>query len=272
MFFYSSRRRHTRYWRDWSSDVCSSDLIPEWIASRYFYDALGTLAAYLLLPLVLVYVLYRGIAYYLAVVHDLPIGLFRSYQELPQIHEVFLDIVFFAFLILLVSGVFFLTIRRGVRQALSTVSPKQRAHYSPAEASQNKIRAILEGGAQPPMNYLQQPTDIDVFVSGHTHLPSLVELEREDGGRSVMVNSGCWLRQLQPVAPHLKGPPVFVSRFVLTHVRVFVQDSSLRVELWEHPKPAGQRLTRPELLLSWNRRPLQPPPRSKPRLRAASML
>src|SRR3712207_9299416 len=24
--FFSSRRRHTRYWRDWSSDVCSSDL------------------------------------------------------------------------------------------------------------------------------------------------------------------------------------------------------------------------------------------------------
>src|SRR3712207_8466593 len=26
--FFSSRRRHTRYWRDWSSDVCSSDLRP----------------------------------------------------------------------------------------------------------------------------------------------------------------------------------------------------------------------------------------------------
>src|SRR6476620_4441910 len=25
-FFFSSRRRHTSYWRDWSSDVCSSDL------------------------------------------------------------------------------------------------------------------------------------------------------------------------------------------------------------------------------------------------------
>src|SRR3712207_792922 len=25
--FFSSRRRHTRYWRDWSSDVCSSDLV-----------------------------------------------------------------------------------------------------------------------------------------------------------------------------------------------------------------------------------------------------
>src|SRR3712207_7463966 len=31
-FFFSSRRRHTRYWRDWSSDVCSSDLVRQ----RYF--------------------------------------------------------------------------------------------------------------------------------------------------------------------------------------------------------------------------------------------
>src|SRR3712207_8664631 len=29
-FFFSSRRRHTRYWRDWSSDVCSSDLDIGW--------------------------------------------------------------------------------------------------------------------------------------------------------------------------------------------------------------------------------------------------
>src|SRR3712207_8494588 len=28
LIFLSSRRRHTRYWRDWSSDVCSSDLAP----------------------------------------------------------------------------------------------------------------------------------------------------------------------------------------------------------------------------------------------------
>src|SRR5690554_8069714 len=29
MFFFSSRRRHTRCGRDWSSDVCSSDLAAE---------------------------------------------------------------------------------------------------------------------------------------------------------------------------------------------------------------------------------------------------
>src|SRR3712207_2976695 len=32
--FFSSRRRHTRYWRDWSSDVCSSDLEALAIALR----------------------------------------------------------------------------------------------------------------------------------------------------------------------------------------------------------------------------------------------
>src|SRR5699024_4074326 len=29
LFFFSSRRRHTRSKRDWSSDVCSSDLVKE---------------------------------------------------------------------------------------------------------------------------------------------------------------------------------------------------------------------------------------------------
>src|SRR3712207_4235887 len=32
LFFFSSRRRHTRYWRDWSSDVCSSDLVEVYVA------------------------------------------------------------------------------------------------------------------------------------------------------------------------------------------------------------------------------------------------
>src|SRR5690606_41095779 len=34
-FFFSSRIRHTRFSRDWSSDVCSSDLLVEY---RLFYS------------------------------------------------------------------------------------------------------------------------------------------------------------------------------------------------------------------------------------------
>src|SRR3712207_9443527 len=36
--FFSSRRRHTRYWRDWSSDVCSSDLDINWYRNGKFED------------------------------------------------------------------------------------------------------------------------------------------------------------------------------------------------------------------------------------------
>src|SRR3712207_7141810 len=40
-FFFSSRRRHTRYWRDWSSDVCSSDLTGVLFAARGVGALLG---------------------------------------------------------------------------------------------------------------------------------------------------------------------------------------------------------------------------------------
>src|SRR2546421_3200918 len=40
-FFFSSRRRHTRSDRDWSSDVCSSDLGAPGARGTVEYDALG---------------------------------------------------------------------------------------------------------------------------------------------------------------------------------------------------------------------------------------
>src|SRR5207245_6888912 len=43
-FFFSSRRRHTRCYRDWSSDVCSSDLYAVWLLARRLRDAEDPLA------------------------------------------------------------------------------------------------------------------------------------------------------------------------------------------------------------------------------------
>src|SRR5215212_8692355 len=245
--------------------------IPAWIASRYFYSWAGKVASYLLLPLLVAYAIYKAVAYAIARATGGNASLlFGSYHELPQIHQVFLDAVIFLLVTLGIFGVFFLVARHAVRKTLRAVSPGGSPHYSPAAASQKRIKAVLAGEARPPMDPSFDPTIADVFVSGHTHLPSLAETERPDGSKAVMVNSGCFLRQLQPIAPRLKGPPIFVSKYVLTHVRVFAWEGQLRVELWEQPKPAGQTLTRIERLVSIRRRPTQPPAGAKSRLVASA--
>jgi UDP-2,3-diacylglucosamine pyrophosphatase LpxH len=246
--------------------------IPSWVASRYFYDIVGKATRFLLIPLLVAYVLYRLVVFFIAAVQVDGRGLSGGFRELPIFHTIFVDVSFYSLVIVLLFAIFFVVFRRSIRRTLRTMSPGQRPHYSPAEASVNRVREILTGNQRPPMNPSLEPTTIDVFVSGHTHLPSFSELERPDGRRCALVNSGCYLRQLHPVSPHLKGPPVFVSKFVLTHVRVFVEDELLHVQLWEQPKPAHQRLTRIERLLSTGRRPPQPPPDSKPRLIASTTL
>jgi UDP-2,3-diacylglucosamine pyrophosphatase LpxH len=244
--------------------------IPGWVASRYFYDFAGKVVSYLLLPLLLAYLAYRTAAYFLA--GGYPLGRGGVARELPRLHEFFLDITLFGLLIILIFATFFLVIRHVMRRTLAAAGVAGKPHYSPAETSRREIEEILRGHGRAPMDSSLDPTTVNVFVSGHTHLPSLEEIEQPDGGRVVVANSGCWLRQLQPVPPHLKGPPVYVSKFVLTHVRVYARDGLLRVELWEHPKPARQSLTRLERLLSWRRRPPQPPPNAEPRIRSAFSL
>ena len=225
--------------------------IPGWVAGRYFYDLVGKVFAYLLLPLLVAYAVYRLAAYLV----------FSG--GLPRVHEFFLDVGVFGLFTVALFAVFFLVVRHAVRRTVNAMDPggthRETPRPSPAEASRRKVRGILAGEAGPPMSPSLDPSTVDVFVSGHTHLPSLEEVEDSGGRRRVAVNSGCFLRQLHPVRPRLKGPPVFVSRFVLTHARVYARDGALRVELWEQPRPARQSLGRIERLLSYGRRPPQPP-------------
>src|SRR3712207_9175503 len=74
--------------------------IPRWIASRYFYDFAGKVATYLLLPLLVAYALYRVAAYLIAVVQGNPTRLGSGFQELPRVHELFIDIFVFGLVIL----------------------------------------------------------------------------------------------------------------------------------------------------------------------------
>src|SRR5215211_6773283 len=138
--------------------------IPAWIASRYFYNLAGRTVSYLLVPLLVAYALYKVVAY---VISRATVGkaslLFGSYRELPQVHQVLLDTVLFLILMVGIFGVFFLVVRHAVHKTLKAVSPGGSPHYSPAEASQRRIRAVLAGEARPPMDPSFDPTTADVF-------------------------------------------------------------------------------------------------------------
>src|ERR671910_1842981 len=81
--------------------------IPRWIASRYFYDFVGKVITYLLLPLLVTYGVYRVSSYFLAISRGDPARIFGSFQELPQIHRLFVDLVVFGLIILLIFAIFF---------------------------------------------------------------------------------------------------------------------------------------------------------------------
>jgi hypothetical protein len=246
--------------------------IPRWVASRYFYDFIGKALAYLLLPLLGINAVFRMISYLRARSRGVPSrGVVGNLQGLPGGRTPLIAFALFSLTNLALFAIFFLVVRRAVRKALESMSPDEGPGYRPEDA-QGLIKEMLRGDTGPPMAPSIDPKTIDVFISGHTHIPSLTEMERRDGRRAVIVNSGCFLRQLNPISPRLKGPPVFVSRFVLTHARVYARDGSLHVELWEHPKRARQKLGRIERLLLWGRRPPEPPSDASPRGRATATL
>ena len=238
------------------------------VGSKYFYHLLGLAIAYLIIPFILAYVAYRAVALYLSISEDQFSSFSGSYLTLPRTHEAFSDILFFALIFLALLVALFLFLRHRVRGFLAAGFTQDSGAAEMVTKPQEVEELVKENGPFPMLE--GEKPSIDVFVSGHTHAPDLEELERSDGSKVVMVNSGCWLRQLQPVGSHLRWPPVFAPKFVLTYVKVFVRDSALRVELWERPKAAPNRLTRTENLAAWGKMPDQPDTNARPRVISAS--
>ena len=251
--------------------------IPEWVVGRFFYDLIGRVFKYLLLPLLVGYVAYRVAAYLITLGSGATstLSFWESYRTLPGLQTLFAEIAWDGALLVAAVVLFVFVVRRTAVRAASSMSSRlaaERRGAPPPRNQRQRIQDLLTMDRPPPMDRKLRGREIDVFVSGHTHAPAMSEAEREDGDAAVVVNSGCWLRQLQPVRAHFRGPPVFVPKFVQTHARVFLSDSVLRVELWDHPKPASQRLRTTERLALLGRLPTQPAADSKPRISASASL
>ncbi len=229
--------------------------IPAWAVGRLFYQLIGAAALYFVLPLLVAFYVYEQLAYLVG---------HRS-----EVSRLTYDLTYDLLAVIVVFALFVLVTRRAVARTIRSFSagPQNVAAVDPVAASVAGIRDLLESGAELPMT--DGPIDgIAVFVSGHTHAPSLDAFTRPGGAPGALVNSGCWLRQLQPVAAHIHLPPVFVSRYVQTHVRVHRGEDAIEVELWERPRAAVQDLRRGERLALAGRMPADLKEEGEPRVRA----
>ena len=229
--------------------------IPEWIAGRLFYDLVRQAVRWLLLPLLVAYAIYGVIKV-----------AFGGYDD--GVVDVLVDVGYDVLVLLVAFGLFVLVLRRTANQVIRGAGRRFGDHRDPEhlDPSVDLIRRRLEGGLPPPLGDGLRG-EIAVFVSGHTHAPSLVEFDTPTGARGAAVNSGCWLRQSHPVRAHLRAPSVFVSRFVFTHARVYRRAAGIEVELWEHPRPYRQNVLAVERLAVAGRLPAEPADSASPRIR-----
>jgi UDP-2,3-diacylglucosamine pyrophosphatase LpxH len=216
--------------------------IPEWLAVRLYYAVVTQMVRWLLLPLLLLYAAH---------------ALVRGGGSVDVVVELAYDVG-----VLLLVFVLFVVI--GGRTANRAI--RSSAAHARRGDELERIRSRLESGRPPPLADALD-AEIGVFVSGHTHAPVLTHYDGQSGRRGALVNSGCWLRQLQAVPARLGVPPVFVSRFVQTHVRVYRDDGTVQVELWEHPRRVTQRLRVAERLALAGRVPAEPDVAASPRIR-----
>jgi hypothetical protein len=224
--------------------------IPQWIAARLFYALVTQAVRWLLLPLLIAYVGYEMIS-------------FAVGQGVSAIHTLFVRVAYDILLLFSAFGLFFALAWRMANRAMRAAQPPQ--------GPPDTIRARLERGEHPPLS-AGLPENIAVFVSGHTHAPLLADYRRPDGRRGIIANAGCWLRQLYRLRAHFRVPPVFISRFVQTHVRVCRREGATAVELWEHPRASPPRLRIVERLVVAGRLPAQPSATDRPRVLASTVL
>ena len=218
-------------------------IIPEWLAGRLFYQVATQTVRWLLLPLVVLFAVHAIL------------------EDGGSVGALLVELVYDIGVLLLIFAVFLFVAARATNRVIRASTSRV-----PGDAEHELIRGRLEAGEPPPLR--DSPTSqIAAFVSGHTHAPSLTHFEAPSGERGALVNSGCWLRQLQPVAGRLGAPPGFVSRYVQTHVRVYRANGATQVELWEHPRPSPRQLRVVERLAVVGRLPAEPEYGASPRVR-----
>lgn len=201
--------------------------VPEWLTGRVFYRFLTDIAYLLIIPVLVINAASAAISYF-----------FAGNDELTALRTLFGQVSYGALLLILMMVVVFVIARRVAVRAVSVMTPR----FGGRKTEPELIRELLLSHDSPPQGPGIDARDIAVFVSAHTHSPAMTALDRPDGRRVAVVNTGCWLRQLHSVRAHLHAPRVYVPVYVQSHLVVRRAADGLTVELWNRPKPAERQL------------------------------
>jgi UDP-2,3-diacylglucosamine pyrophosphatase LpxH len=235
--------------------VTPMTLIPEWLASNYFYREMSPWLRYASVPFLLLFNL--GVLYVLVFALDAAgvwaaplaavtelLGLFGPAGELVQL-VLFGNLVLIVLLALLSVPLYLF-----VRDARRTL---RRFGLASGDLRRETVDPYLEAAREV---FAADPA-VAVFVYGHTHRASL----RRVDDRAV-INTGTWLKRLRRVEPWLGVmPPVFYASYRLNYFRLSeAEDGGVLVEYELIEKRAPDEETLLERLVTRRPPPEEPIP------------
>ncbi len=232
----STAGKHSKFGKyNWLKDIQSvypSEQIPYWVLSNYFYHEMSPLLRWLILP----FVLFSGFELFvlggaaLEWFGKTETNIFLNNQLLAALGivgnlvQIILLVNTVFFVILLALAIPLYLIWRDFKATLS----RFRIVLNPAELSSEKEQQYLEAAHK----VFAQDPDTIIFVYGHTHFPSVRQFDRR-----AVINTGTWLKRLEPVAPRLGFlPHIYVPFFCLNYFKVSEVEDRIAIDYHKIPK------------------------------------
>jgi hypothetical protein len=138
------------------SNISPLALIPEWLAGRLFYDLLGRVVTYVLVPLFVAFAAAYGLVYVVAAV--------RGETPDASVVEVVFTAIGLSALVLLVAFVLsFAVLRRVLRRSITFIGP-HLAGINEAMASLERVQQLKDRDELVPNRSDVTYRDLDIFV------------------------------------------------------------------------------------------------------------
>jgi hypothetical protein len=214
---------------NWLKDIQSvypTELIPDWIMSNYFYKEMSPVLRWALFPFLLLsgltfFVLGGAALEYFNITNDnifLNNRIFDSIGVVGNLFQIILSINAIALLVFLALTIPFSFIIRDLKRTLKRFD----IEFDPAELTGEKECLYIDAAK----NIFNKNSETVAFIYGHTHKPSLQEIE----GRYV-INTGTWLKQFHIIKPRFGlFPSIYAPFYCLNYFKIKEVNDAIIIE------------------------------------------